>query len=232
MEPTRCQECPTRRLCLAAGLEGEALTALSRCVFPGAPVQRGEALYRAGEPASGVYVVRSGSFKTVVLSNDGEEHVTGFHYPGDIIGLSGQAHGTFRDSATALETGTACHLPVEEMPRLWEAGGGASFMRLVGAREQLDTQGHTNLSRSAADARVAGFLVSLGARMRRRGRSEAVLPLAMSRTDLANHLGMTLECLSRVLARLASAGLITATRTSISQNDPDRLMDLAGHPDP
>lgn len=229
MSQNQCQECPTRRLCLADGLGSDALGALSTCVAASAPMNRGDYLYRAGDVASACFVVRSGAYKTFVLSGDGEEHVTGFHFPGELMALSGQATGLYRDSATALETSTACRVPLDQIPRLWAIGSGPPLLRLVGQSEQLGAEEHMNLSRPAADARVAGFLVSLGRRMKHQGRSETTLPMPMSRTDLANHLGMTLECLSRVLARFSRAGLITATRTSISQNEPKRLEALAGH---
>jgi CRP/FNR family transcriptional regulator len=232
MEFNHCRHCPTRRLCLAADLEDDAIGMLSRCVLPSAPMNRGDMLYRAGDCASHCFVVRSGAYKTFVLSSDGEEHITGFHFPGELIGLSGQAGGVYRNSASALETSTACRVPVDDMPTLWQIGSGRSLLRLMGFREQLGAEDHMNLSRPAADARVAGFLVTLGRRMKRQGRSEYSLPLPMSRTDLANHLGMTLECLSRVLARFVRSGLITASRTRITQDQPSTLEALAGHLDP
>ncbi len=232
MRSNPCETCPTRRLCLAAGLDAEGLSALSTCVMTSPPVKRGDYLYRTGDAAEHCFVVRSGAYKTFVLSGDGEEHVTGFHFPGELIGLSGQAGGRYRDSAAALETSTACRVPLADAALLWEIGSGPSLLRLVGRSEQLAAEDHMNLSRPAADVRVAGFLVSLGRRMKRLGRSECELPTPMSRTDIANHLGMTLECLSRVLARFAKAGLITATRTCITQNEPHALAALAGHLDP
>ena len=231
METYRCHNCPTRRLCLAAGLEGNALTALSECILASAPMNRSDYLYRAGDPAAHCFVVRSGAYKTFVLSGDGEVHVTGFHFPGELIGLSGQADGIHHDTAVALETSTACRLALDEVPTLWQIGSGPSLLRLMGLGERMGAEHHMLLSRPAADARVAGFLVALGRRMKRQGRSETSLPMPMSRTDLANHLGMTLECLSRVLARFSKAGLITATRTRITQEDPQRLDALAGHLD-
>jgi CRP/FNR family transcriptional regulator len=195
-------------------------------------MNRGDYVYRAGDRASNCVVVRSGSYKTFVLSGDGEEHVTGFHFPGELMGMSGQAGGLHRDSAVALETSTACRVPLDEIPMLWRIGSGPSLLRLMGRSEQIGAEDHMNLSRSAADARVAGFLVTLGRRMKRQGRSELLLPMPMSRTDLANYLGMTLECLSRVVARFAKAGLITATRMHVTQHQPEQLAGLAGHLDP
>lgn len=231
-KPT-CSQCPTRRRCLGAGLDGECLNALNEAVEPSQPLQRGDTLYHAGAPADCCFVVRSGVFKTWVISRDGELHVTGFHYPGDVIGLSGCADGRFRESAVALETGTACRVPLADAARMLALPGGAtvlsSLLRLVGQAERQHLDEHTNLSRSRADQRVAGFLTSLALRLGALGRDTRWLPLPMSRTDLANHLGMTLECLSRVLARLSRSGPIRAERHGIRLVDPDGLRALAGH---
>lgn len=231
MERYSCHDCPTRPLCLAAGLEPPMLSVLSDCILAGRAVRRGERLYRAGDAAVSCFVVRSGAFKTMVESGDGTLHVTGFHFPGELLGLSGQVDGRYRDSAQALDTSSACRLPLAELPTLWRLRGGASLLRLVGLCEHQGAEHAVNLCRPAADARVAGFLVSLGRRMKRLGRSERCLPTPMSRTDLANHLGMTLECLSRVLARLDRAGVISASRNQITCNDTGRLAALAGHLD-
>jgi CRP/FNR family transcriptional regulator, anaerobic regulatory protein len=227
----QCRECPTRRLCLAAGLDNAALDRLTACIKPSAPMAKGDYLYRAGDPAIDCFVVRSGAFKTFVVSAAGEEHVTQFCYPGELLGMAGQASGEHRESASALTTSTACRLRLDDIPTLWSIGSGASLLRLLGQAERLGSDVHVNLSQSRADARVAGFLVNLAKRMQHQGRDPSRLPTPMSRTDLANHLGMTLESLSRVLARLSKAALISAGRTEITVQAPAGLEALAGHVD-
>jgi CRP/FNR family transcriptional regulator, anaerobic regulatory protein len=227
----QCQECPTRQLCLAAGLEHAALDRLAACMKPSAPMARGDHLYRAGDPAGGCFVVRSGAYKTFAISAAGEEHVTGFFFPGELLGMAGQASGAHRESATALMTSTACRVQLDDIPTLWSIGSGPSLLRLMGQTERLRSDDHINLSQSRADARVAGFLVALSKRMQHQGRDPLRLPTPMSRTDLANYLGITLECLSRVLARLSQAGLISASRTDITVRAPTELEALTSHLD-
>lgn len=227
----QCQECPTRRLCLAAGLDSAALDRLAACMKPSAPIAKGDHLYRAGDPAVGCFVVRSGAFKTFVVNATGEEYVTQFCFPGELLGMAGQASGEHQESATALMTSTACRLRLDDMPTLWSIGSGASLVRLLGQAERLGSDDHVNLSQSRADARVAGFLVGLSKRMQHQGRDSSRLPTPMSRTDLANHLGITLECLSRVLARLSKAALISAGRTEITVRSAAGLAAVASHVD-
>lgn len=204
------------------------LTALVR---PGAPVTRGHHLYRAGETATDCFVVRSGAFKTTALSADGREQVTGFHFPGEIVGFSGQADGTHHETVIAMETSTACQVPVAALPELWRIGGGPSLLRLIGQTERRHAHDCVNLGQPAADARVAGFLVRLARRMAHLGRDSSCLPLPMSRTELASYLGMTIECLSRVLARFTRGKLVTAERRQITLHEPAGLAALAPHLD-
>lgn len=224
---SHCSECATRHLCLAADLDGAALDRLSHCMTPGEPLQRGEHLYRAGDPADGCYIVRSGVFKTVASDPDGSEHVTGFHYPGDLIAMNGQGEGRHLDSAVALDTSTACRVPLSRLPELWALGSGQQLLALLGRSQQHAAEQQTLLARHGAESRLAGFLVGLARRRERQGLTSDRLPLPMSRTDLANHLGMTLECLSRVLSRLSRRGVITATRREVTQNEPDALRAMA-----
>jgi CRP/FNR family transcriptional regulator, anaerobic regulatory protein len=226
-----CEDCPTRRLCLAAGLEQDALRELSACVRPSQAMHKGDFLYRSGDPARDCFVVRSGSYKTFTLTATGDEYVTGFYFPGELVGVSGLAEEERPDSAMALETSTACRLRPEDVPNFWRIGSGQSLLRLIGQNEQLGVAHHMTLSHSSADARVAGFLLSLSHRMQQQRRDHRNLPLPMSRTDLANYLGMTLESLSRVLSRLGRAGLVEAARTRVTLIDTPGLQTVAGFPE-
>jgi CRP/FNR family transcriptional regulator, anaerobic regulatory protein len=198
-------------------------------VRPSAPQHRGDYLYRAGDRADGCYVVRSGVYKSFAVHAGGEEYVTGFYYPGEILGLPGLATGTQEESAVAIETATACRIRPEALPTLWSLGAGRSLLRLLGEHDRQATTARITLSQSKADCRVARFLLELSERMSMHGRDPLVLPAPMSRTDLASHLGMTLESLSRVFSRLSRAKLISATRTEITLQAPEQLQNLAYH---
>lgn len=224
---SHCRDCATRHFCLGAELDGAALDRLSHWMTPEEPLQRGENLYRAGDPADGCYIVRSGVFKTVVSDADGGEHVTGFHYPGDLMAMNGQSEGCHLDSAVALDTSTACRVPLTRLPELWALGSGQQLLTLLGRAQQHAAEQQTLLARHGAESRLAAFLVGLARRRELRGLASDRLPLPMSRTDLANHLGMTLECLSRVLSRLSRRGVITAARREVTQNEPEALRAMA-----
>ncbi|MFX3657746.1 MAG: Crp/Fnr family transcriptional regulator [bacterium] len=227
VDASHCLHCPTRQHCLADGLDDDGLQRLSACVRPSPPLRKGDRLFAPEDRGDDCYVVRSGCFKTVRVSADGDETVTGFHLPGDLVGVSRLAGGGRSETAVALETSTACRVLAGELQGLWQVGAGRSLLRLAGRQSELAADHQHTLSQGAADARVAGFLVTLAQRMRRLRRGDNPLPLPMSRTDLARYLGMTLECLSRVLARLSRAGILDATRRQVTVHDGDALRALA-----
>jgi CRP/FNR family transcriptional regulator len=224
-----CRVCPARHRCPADGLTPDSLNVLSTCMRASDIMNRGDYLYREGDSADRCFVVRSGVYKTYTQNVVGDEYVTGFYYPGELLGLNGQASGRHSDSAVALDTATACRLLVDDIPNLWSIGAGPAFLRMVGEQQCSGFGQQINLGQSKADARVVGFLIQLATRMRCLRRSEKILPAPMSRTDLANHLGMTLECLSRVLSRFKKAGWIRASRSEIELLKRAELETLACH---
>ena len=224
-----CGLCPTRHLCAARDLKDPALDALGECLTTTAPMNKGDFLFRAGDRADDWYVVRSGVFKTVTVTPDGEEYITGFYYPGEILGLDGPATGSHSDTAVALTASTACNLGLDKLPEIWGIGAGASLLRLIAEHERNESMLRINLSQSRAEARIAGFLKLLMDRTERLGFDPTMLSMPMSRTDLANHLGLTLECVSRVLSKWRKAGVIDTDRTTTRIIEADALTTAAYH---
>jgi CRP/FNR family transcriptional regulator len=205
------------------------LEELGNCVSTTQPMNKGDFLYRAGDSSTAWSVVRSGVFKTVTVTPDGEEYVTGFYYPGEILGLDGQATGAHGDTAQALTSSTACHLDLEDLPSIWGLGAGASVLRLIAEHDRNESLLRINLSQSRADARIAGFLKLLMDRTERLGFDPKTLAMPMSRTDLANHLGLTLECVSRILSKWRKAGVIDTDRATMQILQPEALTTAAYH---
>lgn len=84
-----CKDCSLAPLCLPLSLNLEDMDALDDIVKRGRPLKKGEFLFRQGDTFDSVYAVRSGALKTFSLSDGGEEQLTGFHLPSELVGLSG-----------------------------------------------------------------------------------------------------------------------------------------------
>ncbi|WP_339488346.1 fumarate/nitrate reduction transcriptional regulator Fnr [Pseudomonas sp. EL_65y_Pfl2_R95] len=225
-----CKDCSLASLCLPLSLNLEDMDALDEIVKRGRPLKKGEFLFRQGDNFGSVFAVRSGALKTFTLSDSGEEQITGFHLPSELIGLSGMDSETYPVSAIALETTSVCEIPFErldeltaKLPQLRR-----QLMRIMSREIRDDQQMMLLLSKKNADERIATFLVNLSARFRARGFSSQQFRLAMSRNEIGNYLGLAVETVSRVFTRFQQNKLLEAEGKEVHIIDPIELCALAG----
>ena len=225
-----CRDCSLAPLCLPLSLDLDDMDALDDIVKRGRPLKKGELLFRQGEPFGSVYAVRSGALKTFSLSDSGEEQITGFHLPSELVGLSGVDSEIYPVSAQAQETTSVCEIPFErldelaaQLPQLRR-----QLMRVMSREIRDDQQMMLLLSKKTADERIATFLVNLSARFSARGYSASQFRLSMSRNEMGNYLGLAVETVSRVFTRFQGARLIEADGKEIHILDPVQLCALAG----
>ncbi|EJM58242.1 fumarate/nitrate reduction transcriptional regulator Fnr [Pseudomonas sp. GM48] len=225
-----CKDCSLAPLCLPLSLNLEDMDALDEIVKRGRPLKKGEFLFRQGDTFDSVYAVRSGALKTFGLSDTGEEQLTGFHLPSELVGLSGMDTEKHPVSAQALETTSVCEIPFErldelalQLPQLRR-----QLMRVMSREIRDDQQMMLLLSKKTADERIATFLVNLSARFRARGFSANQFRLSMSRNEIGNYLGLAVETVSRVFTRFQQNELIAAEGKEIRILDPIQLCALAG----
>lgn len=225
-----CRDCSLAPLCLPLSLDLDDMDALDDIVKRGRPLKKGELLFRQGEPFGSVYAVRSGALKTFSLSDSGEEQITGFHLPSELVGLSGVDSEIYPVSAQAQETTSVCEIPFErldelsaQLPQLRR-----QLMRVMSREIRDDQQMMLLLSKKTADERIASFLVNLSARFSARGYSASQFRLSMSRNEMGNYLGLAVETVSRVFTRFQGAQLIEADGKEIHILDPVQLCALAG----
>ncbi|MGE6791084.1 transcriptional regulator, Crp/Fnr family [Pseudomonas guineae] len=225
-----CKDCSLSSLCLPLSLNMEDMDALDDIVKRGRPLKKGEFLFRQGDTFSSVFAVRSGTLKTFSLSDGGDEQITGFHLPSELVGLSGMDSEAYPVSAVALETTSVCEIPFErldelsvQLPQLRR-----QLMRVMSREIRDDQQMMLLLSKKTADERIATFLVNLSARFRARGFSANQFRLAMSRNEIGNYLGLAVETVSRVFTRFQQNKLLEAEGKEVQILDPIELCALAG----
>ena len=226
-----CDTCSLHPLCLPIGLTDNDLDKLDRIIRRGRPIQKGEHLFRQGEPFAAVYAVRTGTVKTYTLTNDGEEQITGFHLASELVGLSNFDNPNYSCSAKALETTNVCEIPFDRLDELSGELPGLrrQLLRSMGKEIRDDQQMMMLLSKKSAEERIASFLLNLASRFKRRGFSERAFRLSMSRADMANYLGLAVETVSRVFTRFQKQELIAIAGNSkeISVINQQALWDLA-----
>ena len=98
---SKCSVCVLGQFCLPVGLNTVDVAKIDTLVKERVRLQKGENLYRHGDPLSSVYSVRFGTLKTEYGLEDGRQQVIGFHLPGEILGLDGIGDGQYQSDAIA-----------------------------------------------------------------------------------------------------------------------------------
>jgi CRP-like cAMP-binding protein len=175
--------------------------------LPGRPMRlrRGQPVYAEGTVVRDLYKVVSGSIRTCRILPDGRRMVASFALPGEVFGLDGP--GTHRVCAEAIAESVVIAFARQEIEDCVDREPGAAHCWQAFTLERLSAAEDRclMLGRMSAAERVAGFLLDI----ERRGLPKAgVIELPMSRYDIADHLGLTAETVSRVLSRFRKCGII------------------------
>jgi CRP/FNR family transcriptional regulator len=173
-------------------------------------VHAGDVIYQAGEHFSNLYILNSGFFKVVNLSPDGREQVVGLKFRGDWLGFDGIANTQYACDAVAMDTGEVWVIRYDALlaactnhPALLTVLHEAMSREIARDRDSL-----MSVCTLPADARVAEFLRYWAECLARRGQRTDQISLRMTRAEIGNYLGMTLETVSRALSKLARENVI------------------------
>ena len=178
---------------------------------------RNSEIFGENEPADYVYRVISGSVRTYKILNDGRRQVGGFYLAGDIFGLEFAEEHTFSAEAVSdAKVVVVKRSAISTLSSRDPAIGGELFA-LTG-RELRRAQEHVLLLVKSAQERVASFLLE----MAERTGSGNTVELPMSRQDIADYLGLTIETVSRTLTILENASTIelSSSRRIVLRNRP------------
>ena len=191
-------------------------------------VRAGEVIYRSGEAFTNLYILNSGFFKIVNLAADGREQVVSLKFRGDWLGFDGIAPASYSCDAVAMDT---CDVWIVRYDRLIAACVACPALLTVlheaMSREiTRDRDSLMSVCTLPADARVAEFLRYWADSLAKRGMRCDQIMLRMTRAEIGNYLGMTLESVSRALSRLARDHVIAFAekgRRDISIPDVEAL---------
>jgi len=224
-----CGNCRLNSICLPLALESDDIAQLDQIIQRSKPLQKNEHLYREGDGFRSVYAVRSGTLKAYKTTDDGREQVTGFYFPGEILGMDGISNNQHASSARALETAAICEIPFTSLEKLSAMMPSLQrhFFQLMSREITEDQQLITLLSKNSADERVASLMVSISSRNARRKLSATQFRLPMSRVDIGNYLGLTVETVSRVFSRMQKLGILHVDNKEIKVMDTPALQKMA-----
>lgn len=231
---TRCEDCALFSLCFAQEVSDDERSQLNKVVKRRQPVGRNEHLFHEGQAIKSVRVVRSGSVKSYQLSPDGDEIVSGFYLPGEIIGLDGLSGQKQSSFAVALENSRTCDIPFRDFLAMLDTSPRLNRVMLRLLSEEMAETRELLLIVGRLDARtrVALFLLSMSRRLARRKLNPDQFRLTMDRRDIANYLGLTIETVSRTLSAMQREGVIEVRGKLLSLVDREALELEAGRARP
>jgi len=225
-----CANCNLAELCLPRGLEKGDLEKLESIIKRAKPLQRGDYLFRTGDHFHAIYAIRSGAVKVYKTTSDGDEQILGFHLPGELLGLDAIEKKKHVCTALALETSSYCTIPfsrLEEMCNLLP-GLQNQMYRLMSRELSTDNESLLLLGKKSAEEKVTTFLINLSTRLHLLGYSATEFRLPMSRQEIGNYLGLTIETVSRIFSRLQNKKYISIDHKQIQITDLDALHNLCG----
>lgn len=220
-----CSNCRLSEICLPIALEAADIDKLDSIIQRARPLQKGDHAFRQDEDFRSVYAVRSGTLKCYRNTPQGDEQVTAFYFPGEVFGMDGISKHRHPSSAIALETSAICEIPFERLGELSIKIPSLQrhFFQLMSQEIAEDQQLITMLSKNSAEQRVATLLLGISARNSQRRFSATAFRLAMSRSDIGNYLGLTVETVSRIFTRLQKNGVISADGKEVSILNVEKL---------
>jgi len=220
-----CHNCSISELCIPFSLNDKELDLLDNIIDRKRPIHKGEQLFQDGDKMHSLFAIRSGTFKTFIVNEQGDEQVTGFHLAGDLLGfdaIGAEAHPSF---AKALETSMVCEIPYDtlddlsnSMPKLKK-----QVLKLMSNEIRSDQEMLALLNRKNAEQRLATFIRSLSSRYKSRGLSPIEFRLSMTRSDIGNYIGLTVETISRLFNRFHKSGIIEIDGKLVKILDSDKL---------
>ena len=222
-----CTHCTARDVCLPAADGARERAPLERLIRYRRRLARDEVLFRQDQSFALIYAVRFGHLKSSRPDHRGHPHVTAFHMAGDLLGLDAIHSGRHSCTSVALEDSEVCEIPyaglqqaMHDSPALMQRFQSALSCEI--GREQAVV---LQTSMTGAE-RLASLLLNLSARYVERGYSGRRFQLRMSRADMGDYLGLTIETISRLLGRFRDAGWIKLDKREIELLDHARLQSL------
>ena len=219
-----CELCSIGGLCIPMLLNNSLSDVLERKKS----YLKDEIVVKSKTPFKKFYIVHSGALKTFVTTPEKTEQINGFYLPGDIVGLDSISTKVYNSNIQALGNTSLCELYYDELMSLIDSN--KDVRDLIFKLLSTDIYNYQKLilcySQKKSDERLATFIYSLYLRYQQRGHTSLNIKLAMSRADIANYLGLTIETVSRNLTKLQEQNILTAKGKFIYINKLEALIEI------
>ncbi|GBE09102.1 fumarate and nitrate reduction regulatory protein [bacterium BMS3Bbin11] len=223
-----CAFCFVRRLCLPVSVDKEEINLIDELVTGRPQLKKSDYLFHSGDKFQSLYALKSGAIKTYGSTRDGREQITGFHFAGELIGLDAIGNNMHNCNAVALEKTVVCELPYKNIENisLQVPSIQQEITRLMSLEIHNDEEMLMAIGSMRAEQRVACFLFSLYRRLMLTNKEKSMFRLPMTREEIGNYLGLSLETVSRRMSSLHEEGVIEVENRLIKLKNIDRLQIL------
>jgi CRP/FNR family transcriptional regulator len=211
------------------GLDNADMSRLDQIIGRGHRILRDQRLYRMGDPFKSLYAIRFGHFKTCYVNDGGEQQITGFQMAGELLGMDAISSDHHHCDAVALEDSEVCEIPFTRLEELFSSIPALlhHFHRIMSQEITREQHVMLLLGNMRAEQRFAAFLVNISSRYAARGYSSTCFQFRMSREDIGNYLGLTIESISRLLSSFRAKGWVAVDKREIQILDLAKLKELA-----
>lgn len=231
-ESTHCSTCMMGDVCLPTGMSSQEVERIDELVKERIRIPKGQTLFFKGQKLEALYGLRIGSLKTVVQDVSGHVQITGFFLPGEIVGLDGMLDGQHDSNAMALEDSEVCVVKLSDIDRvgMYVPTLQQQIRRLMSKEIVRSHQVLLALGSMRSEQKLASFLFNLSQRLSALGYSSTDFVMRMSREEIGNYLGLTIETVSRLFSRFTRDGLIQVNHKEVHILDLNAIKELAGQP--
>lgn len=233
----RCDACSVRQRAVCGALTREELTYLNKMARHRS-IPAGQVILSDEEPADFVGIITSGAIKLTKTLSDGRQQIVGLQFASDFLGRTYNDHNHFfAEAATDVEICSFMRDDFEQMLKKFPELENRLFQNTL---DELDAARDWMLllGRKTAEEKVASFLYMLAQKSTLSGcvhssaTSFATFTLPITRTDMADYLGLTIETVSRQITRLKTSKTISITgNREFLVPDMNKLAQVAGHDD-
>ncbi|MDY7578659.1 fumarate/nitrate reduction transcriptional regulator Fnr [Herbaspirillum sp. RTI4] len=228
VQKVNCSDCRMRQLCMPMNLGEEEIKRFYE-IISRRRIRRGDYLYRMDDPFNNLYAIHCGYFKTYQTDFSGRQQINGFQMAGALLGMDAIHTGRHQCHSMALEDGEICIIPFfrletlfREIPRLLH-----HFHKMMSEEITREQNIMLLLGSMRAEQRLASFLINLSSNYAVRGYSSTCFQLRMSRADIGNYIGLSLETVCRLLTRFKKQGWLMVNQREVKLLDIEKLTMLA-----
>lgn len=225
--PIQCSHCSMQPICIPAGLVPSEVERLDKSSRDPHVYNKRAMVYSPDQPMQSLFAIKSGSVKCYTIDANGKQQITSFHLVGDIIGMESLAKGSAVTYCEALETSMLCEIRLNHLFAENFQGVDHNLMQLMSKRLGQRNSHYLTVINTTAEQRIAAFLIATGDHLHEHGYSRYEFKLPMTRTDIANYLGLAVETVSRIFSMLKRQQIIATEQSMVLIKNAHALEQLA-----